>query len=274
MKQFVLMADLDGTLIRRGQTAISEGVASVLAPLIKNRCLVINSARHPEGVRYAFQGRLPFVPTIALNGAALCEEDWTQLSKVCMFTCAAVKAVLQAVSSHNLVLSIYSAVGWWVTRINADVEHEVVVSGMEPTLLGTMIPTEVLKMTAIGDNDALSGFEKTLTDCSSILAFARSNRRYCEISPAGTNKTGFIVPLLEHLGLTRESVDLHFFGDSYNDIECAAFSDSSYTFHTAPVELRRLAERIFRGETDEELVTALETILSLAKWKKPLFRVD
>lgn len=274
MKQFVFMADLDGTLIRRGQTAISEGVASVLTPLVKNRCLVINSARHPEGVRYAFQGRLPFVPTIALNGAALCEEEWTRLSKVRMFTCAAVEAVLRAVPSHDIALSIYSAAGWWVTRINADIEHEAAVTGMEPTLLGTMIPTEVLKMTAMGDNGVLNGFEEALAGCSSALAFARSNRRYCEISPAGTNKKGFVVPLLEHLGLTRESVDLHFFGDSHNDIECAAFSDSSYTFHTAPAELRRLAGRIFRGETDEELVSALETILSLAKWKNPMSRVD
>lgn len=265
MKQFVLMTDLDGTLIRGLQSVISQDVASILAPLAERRHLIINSARHPEAVRNALGGRLPFVPTIALNGAALCDENWAQPSQVYTFVPETVEIVLRVAAVHDLTLSIYSAKSWWVTRFDTFVEHEIAVTGMKPIIAGEVLFANVLKITAMGNEATLKGFENSIAENSINLSLARSNPRYCEISPEKTNKSGSVTPLLNSLGMSRNLVDLHFFGDSYNDIECAAYSDCAYTFNTAPAELRCLASRAFPVETDKDLVSALNIILRTTK---------
>jgi len=262
MKAFLLMADLDGTLIRQGQKTISAGVASVLEPLAAARRLVINSARHPRGVSYALGGRLPFVPTIALNGAALCENRWTQLARVRSLDGRAVEAALSVASAHDVALSIYTADDWWVTRFDEYVQHEASVTGMTPRAFKTPFSESVLKMTAMGLDEYLSKIQVELTVCGAGLRAARSNPRYCEISPAGTSKTSFVPLLLDDLGLTREGVELHYIGDSQNDIECAAYADYAYTFDSAPPEMRELAHDVFAVRTDDDLMNALNGIVS------------
>ncbi|MDD3926878.1 MAG: HAD-IIB family hydrolase [bacterium] len=259
MEDSLLMVDLDGTLIRGKQSVLPEAIAVLLSPIAAERRLVINSARHPRGVQNALSGALPFVPTIALNGAALCEENWAMPSQIRVFDQTVVDDVIDISTRHDLALSIYTAEGWWVTRLDATVEHEAMVTGMTPEVLTVMHPSNVLKMTAMGHKKSLDTFELALSPAS--INCTRSNMCYSEISPADTNKASFIPVLLKYLGFARNQVKIHYLGDSHNDIECAAYSDYAYTFNAAPAALRRIARRVFPVETDYELVLALREIL-------------
>ncbi len=265
MKHFLFMVDLDGTLVRKDQTTLPDSVCEILAPVAKARRLIINSARHPLGVKYALGSALPFVPTIALNGAALYMEDWENPSECHPFPTPVVDSVIRASHAHNVALSIYTATTWWVTRFDAAVRHEGHVTGMFPEKLTVPPPSKVLKMTAMGPETCLDELLKNLTE-SGLVSSARSNHGYCEINPLGRSKINLIPALLQNLGFSRDTVDLHFIGDSHNDIECAAFSDSAYTFSSAPSTLRKLAKKAFKVESDHQLISALRAILQ--QWKE------
>lgn len=266
MRNFVLMIDLDGTLIRGDKGNLSKSVSRVLSPIANAGRLVINSGRHPFGVQYALGAELPFVPTIALNGAALYMDNWLEPKESFSFSTHTVDSIISAPATQDVTLSIYTADEWWVTRLDSYVCNEARMTGMTPRrLYDAHLPKNVLKMTAMGEEDLLKDLSKYLMQCG-LATSVRSNRCYREITPPGRNKTNLIPALLKSLGFTRDTVDIHFLGDSYNDIECADYSDAAYTFSSAPNELSNFAKRIFEVRTDEQLTSKMGSGLQDCKF--------
>lgn len=256
----ILMVDLDGTLIKGSQVHVSDIVARVLLPLAIDKRLIINTARHPQGVAYALRGVLPFVPTIALNGAAICKYNWEIINEYKSFEARAVDVVLNKTTDFDITLCLYTENSWEVTRFDNMVEHEAYITGMVPELISSIYTSPVLKMIALGANSDLDEFAHVLKGITDVTC-ARSNECYCEISPAGTNKTVLIESLLNCMGRVRDKIKLFFLGDSYNDIECALYSDSVYTYSSAPIELRRIAKSVNKWDTEGDLVAALQALL-------------
>ncbi|RSZ62362.1 HAD family phosphatase [Corynebacterium hylobatis] len=82
-----------------------------------------------------------------------------------------------------------------------------------------------------------------------------SNQSFIDIIPVGTTKGTGLAWLGNHLGVDRSEVEIHTFGDSWNDLPMHAIADHSYSFPWSPEEVH--------AATDEVIDSVAETLRRL-----------
>ena len=64
------------------------------------------------------------------------------------------------------------------------------------------------------------------------------NQTFIDILPRGASKGTGLQWLIEHLGVSRDDVELITFGDSWNDLSMHAIADRSYSFTWSPDDVK------------------------------------
>lgn len=230
------MLDLDGTLIQRGQI-VSQEVAEILTELSRQRRVLINSARHPAGIKHALDRFFCFIPTISLNGAGLHLSSWSEFSEFITFDTVVLQKLYEKLSQAETVTSYYGRDFWAVSCFNDYVSEESRVTGMTPKMWNPNRMADVMKVCLMGDDSVVRHLLQEIKNDRLNINMMQSNPGYVEITPESVTKASYIERFLVSEGLSRTSVKIVFLGDSDNDIPCAEYSNEAYTFAGASTAL-------------------------------------
>ena len=253
MRKSFVVCDIDGTILPHEELHVSREVIDELKFFAANDMLILCTARPPKGIAYAFDSALSFVPTIALNGSALCLSSWSNVSVAHYIEPRAVKEVGLLSRTLNLSISVFSADYWWVSGDMGIFFTESLKTGLAPLVYSNQ-QNQILKMLIFCDDIRADILRKHLNKIDNI-AYCLSNPGYFEITAKGVNKASLIPDLLEALNCKRESSVLYFAGDSYNDISIASYADETYSFKSSPDDLRKLARKVYENNETESLLS-------------------
>ncbi|MGP9724822.1 HAD family hydrolase [Corynebacterium sp. AOP40-9SA-29] len=70
------------------------------------------------------------------------------------------------------------------------------------------------------------------------------NQNFIDVIPAGTTKQAGLDWLTGHLGVAREELEVHTFGDSFNDLPMHAGADHSYSLPWSPDEVKNATDEV------------------------------
>ncbi|MFX0016264.1 MAG: HAD-IIB family hydrolase [Promethearchaeota archaeon] len=242
---FVLVMDMDGTLIKTGEQ-LNDELAILLKPYIDEFRLIIATARHPLGVKFVLQEFFNFVPTISLNGAALHLTSWTKFDKVIFFPSKVVSEIKEELSSFNVVTTYYGTDFWAVSDYSPGVDREARVTGMTPVLWEEKFLDGCIKILVIDERNKIKKVQEYVSrNLSNHVQVNTSHETYLEISPYSVKKCLFLPDLLKELFYRNyRTIKVIFIGDSENDIHCAEVANEAWTFSTSPKRLKDLSSGI------------------------------
>ena len=256
-----MIVDLDGTLIKTGEKKLHPDVINILTKLNKKKQLILNTARHPIATKFVLDSQITFVPTIALNGAALYVTNWEKPETFISIPKTEVDSAIDLALKANVTLSIYTLSNWYVTRIDDYVNHEAFITEMTPQLLDKSVISgdPCLKLTALAEHSKLELYANALSK-NTNLSFFKSNNNYIEICSSGVDKSTLIPKYFMRTKRIRDDFEISYFGDSYNDIPAAEYSDKSYSFSYSPTKLRKISQTIFDFEEFQNIPNILYNI--------------
>ncbi|MFH1982956.1 MAG: HAD hydrolase family protein [Pseudomonadota bacterium] len=257
------MVDLDGTILQHGQRVVSPEISAIFSILQNRKQLIVNSARHPEAIRTALGPKVNFASSIALNGAVLFCDNWNSPYVLNGFKPKEVSSIIRYAKETLVSLCVFTLDSWYVSQFDNFIMEESVITGMTPISIDLLNTQEFdcYKITAISENEKLDLFKCKLEAFPNIISdLSKSN--YLEISPRGIDKSTLIPKFISSIGEKRNSVKIHFWGDSYNDIPCALYADYVYSYSHSPEELKELSNKIFNINNGVDILKFLKEILS------------
>ena len=241
---FILVLDLDGTLIKTGEKLNSD-LANLLHEYIDQFRVLIATARHPSGVKFVLKDHFKFVPTISLNGAALHLESWSKYDKAIFFPHKTVKMINKELSTFNIVTTYYGTDFWAVSDFSEGVEREANVTGITPVPWENKYTDSCIKILLIDEKIKIKRVRKHISiKFSNLIQVSTSHETYLEISPPFVKKCLFLSDFLAYFHQNSQHPHVVFIGDSENDIHCAEVSDESWTFSSSPKRLKDLSSGI------------------------------
>jgi len=259
---FILVLDLDGTLIKTGEK-LNHDLAVLLKKYISESRVLIATARHPLGVEFVLKDYFEFVPTISLNGAALHLSSWLKFDKLTYFPRKTVIMINKELSSFNIVTTYYGTDFWAVSDFSSDVEREAKVTGITPVPWRNEFMDSCIKILLIDDEKKIKKVRKHLRNkLFNLVQVSTSHNTYLELSPPLVRKCMFLPDFLKEFS-HQENQDLKviFIGDSENDIHCAEVANEAWTFPSSPKRLKNLSSGILNfpnGEGVKEFLLSLQ----------------
>jgi HAD superfamily hydrolase (TIGR01484 family) len=244
-KTILLVADLDGTIIRSGEP-IDEELASILKKYREESRLLIATGRHPLAVKFVLQTALGFVPTISLNGGGLNLYSWSRFDRVIYFPSDTVKAVSRELSGFDVTISYYGEEFWAVSKLSPYVERESIVTGMIPSTWRDQYLSRCVKILVMCEPSMIKIIRAHIKrQLSDLIQISESLKAYLEISPPSVNKVTLIFHFLKKIIAEKKLTPyIVFVGDSENDIDCAKFANESWTFPSSSRKLKEVCTGI------------------------------
>ena len=239
------MLDLDGTMIKTGEPLDGE-LAKYLKNFQEKSNVLITTGRHPLGVKFAIGSALGFVPTISLNGGGLHLTSWSKFDEVIYFPKEIITQFRTGVTNYDLTITYYGRDFWAVSDISQYIKKESAVTGMKPINWNEQFAGSCIKIMIMARPAIIKRVRGEINKkFSNRLNLSASRHTYLEISPANVDKVTFMDIYLKHLSNTSDNkIHTIFVGDSENDLSCAKFADESWTFPSAPEELKDVSTGI------------------------------
>jgi Cof subfamily protein (haloacid dehalogenase superfamily) len=237
----MIFSDIDGTLIN-DQLVVTEKTRQSLLRAHKQRCLIVPvSARMPKAIQPILDGFLPTFPIISYNGALIQDEQGRKLFSHGMKKEDVLSICHQVANTSGVVWNVYSGDSWYSqTRQNSWVLREEEVVGLqsyqaELTEIEQLF--EIHKLLLMGDSEAITELEKSLTKSYPHLSIAKSFPYYLEIMAAGIQKGQAVSRLADHYGI--DLVDTIAFGDNFNDLDMLLAVGQGFVMENGPEAVRQ-----------------------------------
>jgi HAD superfamily hydrolase (TIGR01484 family) len=264
-KDVILVLDLDGTIIRTGEPLDTE-LANILQEYRQKSRLIIVTARHPMGVEFVLGNCLGFVPTISLNGGGLHLHSWDKFDRVIYFPSQTVKKIREELSPYDVTISYYGKDFWAVSKITPEIQRESIVTGMVPSIWKEYYDDRCIKISIICSLPLVRFVRFLLKKNDELLKLSMSHPTYLELSPPSVSKCMFLPVIFKRFFQNnKRPLEVFFVGDSENDIDCAKVASKSWTFPSAPPELKQVCTGILPYDDGLGLKELLKNLNSYRK---------
>lgn len=255
----VLVCDIDGTLTAPGAISVPHSVISALRPFNRDGRLLISTGRHWNSVQRLFR-QIGFVPTISLGGAALHLRGWDRPSSIFAMPEGVASDVLARCNclTERVVLftseSAFSPSPESFDRITCEL------LGLRPTRLRSGdLDRPILKVLIVDHPEVLNAVAESLRHIG--VEVASSVQGYLDICAPGVHKALFFPSYLSDKKFSDGSKPhVVFIGDSFNDLTSAVLANESWTFKSAPEQLRKIATGVLPDNSTHSLIELFTNI--------------
>ncbi len=203
----LVLSDLDGCLLKRGETCLSENLISQIKTLNERGIrFAVASGRCYSQLKEIFKDVKNFIYFICLDGAAVIHKDRLIYS-----------SPIDGKTSEDIIKSAegFRDIKTYIYKKNPDGK------GFD----------DVYKIALTGDGVIFKGKRITRKFEENFVSIIPTDKSWYEIVSKGTNKGVATKVLLEHLNVSPD--DAMCFGDNYNDIEMLESVAHSYAMEYA-----------------------------------------
>lgn len=257
----LIVSDIDGTLVKDGDSGVNPEVFDVVTRLAKEKgiCFAAASGRQAASIKYAFQPIQDEIFFISDNGSCLGRgSELLQVSPMDQEAAAElIKAIRQTPDLEVLVSGARRAYleskdkefcDWIRHSYHFDVED------VEDVLL---TGDTIIKIAAYKKENVQEASEGLVKEFSHRMKMAISGDMWMDCMDVGVNKGAAVKCLQEHLGITPEETMV--FGDQMNDLEMMQQGYYSFAVGNARPEVKEAA----RFQTDTNINDGVLKILKL-----------
>jgi len=219
----MLVADVDGTLLRDDKTLAPSTVAAVRKLREAGIAFTLASARPPLGLRDIAAKLGVRGPCAAFNGGVLTEPHLGTQRGMSTLSGKLTEPVAELLAGHGLDMWAYCGLEWLVLDPRGRrVDWEAECVGFRPRVIRDWgeLPGRPAKLTGVGDDSdpgaVLDAGAAVSSTFRTALSASPSTRFYLDITPPGTDKGYAVRELAQLAGVPLRSVAV--IGDGYVDI--------------------------------------------------------
>lgn len=259
----LVISDVDGTLVNERKQLTDATIAAVKRIHQAGLHFTISSARPAAGLREFISALEITSPVSAFNGALIVLPDLTPIRSIPL-QAEDVFASAGAVQQHGLDLWVYSAGGWYASRLNGPhVEHESSVTGIEPQQLRDLhvCAEGSLKLVGVSDDHAaVMACENYLQHQSGLhISAIRSQDYYLDVTNMNANKGNAVLEFSDVLGIpTSEIITI---GDMPTDVFMFRNSGKSIAMGNSPEEVKAQATLVTRSNEEDGFAYAIDNFV-------------
>lgn len=212
----LILSDLDGCLLKRGETKLSQNLISQIKALNERGfSFAVASGRCYSQLKEIFKDVLDIVYFICLDGTAIIYKNKLIYS-----------APIDSVAAEDIIKKAESFrdISSYIYKKNPDSD------GYD----------DVYKIALTGDGVIFKGKQITRMHEEKCVSIVPTDKSWYEIVSKGTNKGAATKVLLEKLGISPDNAMA--FGDNYNDIEMLSTITHSYAMEYAWPKVKTAAK--------------------------------
>lgn len=263
----LLVADIDGTLVRTDKALSDATVAAAARLRDAGVALALISARPGSGIaplakQLALEGVFG-----AFNGATIAKSDGTVVSAERLDDRVAARA-LELLAHPAIDLWLYADDRWYVTQTtNPHTAREKLSAGVDPTIVADLAPLarRVDKIVGVSEDHAL--LARLDPEIAAALGgkatIARSHAYFLDVTPPTGNKGDGIARIAEAAGVSLANTAA--IGDGMNDIAMLKRAGLAVAMGNAPDEVKAAAGHVTRSNDDDGVAAAIDEIIIPAR---------
>jgi len=259
----LLVADIDGTLVRSDKSLSEQTIAAARRLMAAGVPIALISARPPSGMLWMAQALGLTTPLAAFNGGTIIQPDGRILSAARLSPETAQQA-LALIDRPGVVKWLFRAGRWHVDRL--DGTHDVAerkAANQQPIVGGDFgqLLDAVDKIVAVSEDHAmLAGLEPQVAGALGTAATViRSQVYYLDITAPAANKGDGVAALAAAAGVPLAAVAA--IGDQRNDMAMFRRAGLSIAMGQGPDEVRACAMRVTGSNDEDGVAQAIDTIL-------------
>ncbi|HXX68602.1 MAG TPA: Cof-type HAD-IIB family hydrolase [Polyangiaceae bacterium] len=256
----LVLADVDGTLVRPDKTLTERSRAAVYKLADEHIAFAITSGRPPRGLTMLVEPLRLETPIAAFNGAMMVSPEMTPID-IKTIPSDIVIPVVHHLIERGLDVWIYQHTDWFLRDLaapHADREQRNV--RFTPTVTQDLDghAEGAVKIVGVSDDRPLvAACEKELREqYGDRVSAARSQPYYLDVTHPDANKGAVVRRLSVDLGVPRDAIAT--LGDMDNDIEMFIESGLSIAMGQASEDVRRAARRVTQSNAQEGFAEAIE----------------
>lgn len=257
----LVLADVDGTLVRPDKTLTERSRAAVHKLADEHIAFAITSGRPPRGLTMLVEPLRLQTPIAAFNGGMMVSPPDMMPLDIKTIPSELVVPVVHHLIGRGMDAWIFQHTDWFLRNPaapHADREQRNV--RFAPTVTDDLDrhAEGVVKIVGVSDDRPLvAACEKELREqVGDRLSAARSQPYYLDITHPEANKGAVVRRLSLDFGVPREAIAT--LGDMVNDVDMFAESGLSIAMGQADEDVRRAARRVTASNAQEGFAEAIE----------------
>jgi len=259
----LLVADIDGTLVRQDKSLSDATVAAAGRLREAGVLLALISARPASGI-VPLAARLGLTGVFAaFNGSTIAKCDGTVVSAERLDDATAARA-LELLAHPAIDVWLYADDRWYSTQVsNPHSEREKLSAGIDPTIVSDLatLAHRVDKIVGVSEDHALLARldPEIAAALGSKATVARSHAYFLDVTPPTGNKGDGIARIAEAAGIALG--DTAAIGDGMNDIAMLKRTGLAVAMGNAPDEVKAAAGHVTRSNYDDGVAAAIDELV-------------
>lgn len=241
--------DFDGTIIFRH--GIDAGaVGAIRAWQDAGHLAVAATGKSLSATRYALQGSdVAFDYSVLYTGAVVADGRGSVLHSSAL-DAGTVRQVVEGLAGVDGIAVYGTMLEGRDTRFSSTVP-----SDLETTILRDYRELKAheidlhefigIPIWVPGDDDLRLRVHSWVLDTFAVECVI--NQDFVDIVPAGTTKGAGLQWLVDHLGLSRDDLEVYTFGDSWNDLSMHSMADRSFSFPWSPDDVQAATHEVIES---------------------------
>jgi len=259
----LVLADVDGTLVRSDKTLSDRSIAAVGKLHAAGIRFAVTSGRPPRGMEMLVEPLSLSSPIAAFNGGLIVEPDLSPLEERTIPDDLVGPAV-RLIESFGLQAWLYRGADWLVHDPDGPhVAREAHTVQFGPTVVESFdgLESDIAKIVGVSDDhDAVAAAERRAHDeLGDHVSAARSQPYYLDITHPLANKGAVVRYLASHYAIPPEEIAT--IGDMPNDVLMFAHSGLSIAMGNADREVQRAARRVTTANDEDGFANAVERFI-------------
>jgi Cof subfamily protein (haloacid dehalogenase superfamily) len=263
----LVVSDVDETLLTPDKRLTARTALAVRHLRQEGIHFTVASSRPPFGLASLVEPLALTVPIIACAGAITARPDDLEIIEQRPLPSWLVTEVIAALESVELDAWLFRADTWFVRSLRGpEVGREIRNLGTAPVILpnlGRVAGSDICKVVGVGDPEAVQrGMDLMHREYRGRASVSRSRPWYLDVLHPLVDKGRAVRRLADRLGIPLERVAV--LGDSEGDLPMFQTAGLAIAMASAPVEIRRQADRTAPSNSADGVAAALEA------WVLPL----
>jgi len=259
----LVLADVDGTLVRSDKSLSERSVAAVGALRAAGIRFAITSGRPPRGMEMLVEPLALASPIAAFNGGLIVEPDLSVVENHAVPD-SLVPRTVELLESYGLDAWLYRGADWLVRDPDGPhVDREAHTVQFAPTVVASFdgVETGVAKIVGVSDDhDAVAAAEQQAhVELGDHVSASRSQPYYLDVTHPQANKGAVATFLSTFFGIPHEEIAT--IGDMPNDVLMFSRSGLSIAMGNADREVQRAARRVTTSNDDDGFAHAVERFI-------------
>ena len=259
----LVLADVDGTLVRPDKSLSERTIAAVQELHAAEIAFAVTSGRPPRGMSMLVEPLALESPIAAFNGGLIVEPDLSIVEERVVPDGLVPRAV-ELIESFELAAWLYRGSDWLVVDPDGPhVAREAQTVQFEPTVVESFdgLESDIAKIVGVSDDhDAVAAAAAAASDeFGDLVSSSRSQPYYLDITHPLANKGAVARFLSARYGIPPEEIAT--IGDMPNDVLMFAHSGLSIAMGNADREVQRAARRVTTSNDDDGFANAVERFI-------------